>query len=111
MSLSERDLAEMWTTVFRARATCNDAGLGVVLAPDDLVRVIEELLAVVDRLRPSYDAQYAHLWRARDLLSEVASATPIDSPHDEPEWHRVSHDLTQRAARLLLATAPRDGGT
>jgi hypothetical protein len=74
------EFTQMWTTVFRARTMLNDASLGAKLASDDLLQMIEDLLAVVDRLRSSYDAQYAQLWQACDLLGEMTGAGPTTSP-------------------------------
>jgi hypothetical protein len=106
------EFAQMWKTVFRARALLNEASLGMKQVPDDLLPMIEDLLAVVDRLRSSYDAQYAHLWQARDLLGEMTGAAPVehpDHPDEGQEWHAVSHDLLLRAAKFLLSTAAPNG--
>jgi len=107
------EFAQMWTTVFRARALLNDATLGVEMAPEDLLPMIEDLLAVVDQLRCSYDTQYSHLRQACRLLGEMTEAVPdkTDTPDQGQEWHAVSHDLLQRATKFLLGTAPpNDGG-
>lgn len=108
--MSDADLTQMWASVFRARGTLNDVRLGARPVPDDLLRVIEELLAVVERLRCSYDAQYSQLWEARDLLREVTGAAPVDDPRDGQDWHAVSHDLVRRAAKFLLSTEQPDSG-
>jgi hypothetical protein len=103
------EFTQMWTTVFRARALLNDAGLGVKWDPDDLLPVIEDLLALLGQLRSSYDAQYARLWQARDLLGEMTHTAPVDDPGHSGEgeaWHAVSHDLLLRAEKFLRSTGP-----
>ena len=102
--MSEEDLAQMWATVFQARGMLHDARLGVRLVNNDLLRMIEELLSVVERLRSRYDAQYSLLWQARDLLREMTGAQPVDTSGHGEEWQAVSDDLLLRAAKFLLST-------
>ena len=108
--MSEEELAQLWATVFHARAILNDAGLGVRLGHDDLLRMVGDLLAVVERLRCSYDAQYSHLRQARALLREMTDAAPLANPGHGQDWHAVSQDVLLRAATFLLRTAQHDQG-
>jgi hypothetical protein len=102
--VSDDDFAQLWATVFQARRLVNDARLGVRLANDDLLRMIEGLLSVAEQLRSRYDVQYSQLWQARDLLRELTGAEPLGTPDHGEEWHAVSHDLLLRAATFLLST-------
>lgn len=106
--MSDENLDQMWKTVFRARATLSDARLGVTVAHDDLLRTIEDVLSVVDRLRCRYDTQYAHLRLAQRLLREMTRPAPIDHPGDGRAWHVVPRDLLLEAEKFLLHTAQHD---
>ena len=102
--MSDEDFALLWATVFQARSMLNDARLGARLGNDDFLKMIADLLSLVEHLRSRYDAQYSQLWQARDLLREMTGAEPVDTLGQVQERHTVSHDLLQRAARFLLST-------
>jgi hypothetical protein len=104
--MTAEELDQLWVSVFRARAILNDARLGVSAGHDELIRTIADVLDVVDRLRCSYDAQYAHLQQARALLREMTGAAPGDDAHHGYESHAVSHDLLLRAEKYLRSTEP-----